>query len=60
MADLTKEEFILLANHAGLTPEDKHFEELFTDVVVMLDRLRLLGKVDTSGHEPGRTVVQYD
>jgi hypothetical protein len=52
MPELTREEFDMMARHAGFDPTDPHMDELFPDVQLMLTRMAVMDDADVSSVEP--------
>ena len=53
----TYEAFLALARQQGLEMDTPHLEELFPEVQAMFQRIRLLNQVDTSGIQPGSSLI---
>jgi hypothetical protein len=52
--DLTREQFLVLAEQAGFDPADPHLDELYPDVRLMFERVAVLDRAELGDSvEPG-------
>ena len=55
--ELTYEVFLTLALQQGFEMDSPHLKELFPEVQALFRRIGLLDSVDTSGIQPGSTLM---